>query len=173
MSWHRYDGITLNTMDDSNVMVCDPIFDIGDIGTLDIRLPRGYYSCFYNITNDEFIGQKIAASMILRRDLESIWASSCLLGKGFSVKNISEKIRCVSGIAGFVIGDRASMDWADNWRVFEKGLAKSGNVITHRKDDDFFDQAYFTSAGMGEGEYRVQVVEYKGTPVGIVLIFIG
>ncbi len=173
--WHRYDGMVFDlTGEDCDVQICDPLLDVGDLGTLDITMSQGSYGCFYNITNDEFIGQKIAASMILRKDLESLWSQGgCLKCQGFSAHDLGE-IRCISGVAGFIAGDRASMDWGDNMKVFMRGLATTGNIITHNRDDDFFEQAFFTSAGFGEeySDHRVQVIEYKGKPAGLVIVFI-
>ena len=173
--WHRYDGLVFDlTGKDHDVQICDPEYDIGDLGTLDITMSPGSYGCFYNITNDEYVGQKIAASMMLRKDLEIPWSTGgCLKNLGFSAHDLGE-IYVNSGLAGFIAGDRASMDWADNMKVFTRGLASTGNIITHNRDDDFFDQAFFTSAGFGEeySEHRVQVIEYNGKPAGLVIVFI-
>ena len=55
--------------------------------------------------------------MILRKDLESPWSTGgCLKNMGFSAQDLGE-IYVNSGLAGFIAGDRASMDWADNMKV--------------------------------------------------------
>ena len=174
MMWHRYDGMIFDLKEgNSDIQICDPIYDIGEIGTQDIQMSPGKYRCFYNISNDAYYGQKITASMILRADLEEIWANGgCLRTRGFSAHDLGE-IFCKSGIAGFNSGDRANLYSDEVWERFAKGFAKTGNIITHSKDDDFFEQAFFTSAGFGdEMKYRVQVIEFEGRPAGLVIVFI-